>query len=84
MNSYVNDNELYIEVHDNGIGIPADKREDVFKPFFRLDASRNQETGAVGLGLTITRDLINSHGGQIILDSSELLKGLKVIVILPL
>ena len=84
INSYVNDDELYIEIHDNGIGIPADKREDVFKPFFRLDASRNQETGAVGLGLTITRDLINNHGGQIFLESSELLKGLKVVIILPL
>ena len=84
INSYLAKTELYIEIHDNGCGIPIKKREEVFKPFFRIDESRNKDTGGVGLGLAITRDIINNHGGQIYLDSSELMQGLKVIIILPL
>ena len=81
---YKEEDELRIEIHDNGIGIPIDKREEVFKPFFRLDESRNKETGGVGLGLAITHDIINNHGGQIHLESSELLGGLKVVISLPI
>ena len=84
INSYIASGELYIEIHDDGPGVPIEKREDVFKPFFRIDESRNRDTGGVGLGLAITRDIINNHGGQIYLDSSELIQGLKVIIILPL
>ena len=65
------------------MGIPKDKYEDVFKPFFTLDPSRNKLKGESGLGLTITRDIIRSHGGEIKLDESEL-GGLKFTVILPL
>src|SRR5262249_12243991 len=53
---------IEITVDDDGPGIPSDKREDVFKPFFRLEASRNPETGGTGLGLTIARDVVRSHG----------------------
>ena len=56
----------------------------MFKPFYRLESSRNKDTGGVGLGLAITRDLISTHGGIISLAKSELLSGLKVIIILPL
>ena len=84
INSYAMEEELYIEIHDNGCGIPESKREDVFKPFFRLDESRNKNNGGVGLGLAITKDIISNHGGNIYLEDSELLKGLKVIIILPL
>jgi two-component system osmolarity sensor histidine kinase EnvZ len=56
-----------ITVDDDGPGIPVDKRDEVFKPFFRLEGSRNPVTGGVGLGLTIARDVIRSHGGDIIL-----------------
>ena len=82
--SRIVDDELFIEVHDDGPGIPIEKREEVFKPFYRLESSRNKDTGGVGLGLAITRDLISTHGGIISLAKSELLSGLKVIIILPL
>ncbi len=73
-----------IEINDNGQGIPNDKYEDVFKPFFTLDPSRNKLKGESGLGLTITRDIIRSHGGEIKLDESEELGGLKLSVLLPI
>ena len=72
-----------IEIHDNGSGIPKEKYEDVFKPFFTLDPSRNNLKGESGLGLTITRDIIRSHGGEIKLDKSDL-GGLKLSVFLPI
>jgi two-component system osmolarity sensor histidine kinase EnvZ len=61
-----------IVIDDDGLGIPPDKRDDVFKPFFRLETSRNQETGGIGLGLTIARDILRSHGGDIELSDSPL------------
>lgn len=72
-----------ITVDDNGPGIPENKREEVFKAFFRLENSRNKETGGIGLGMTITRDIILSHGGNIELKTSPL-KGLRVVISLPL
>jgi two-component system osmolarity sensor histidine kinase EnvZ len=58
---------IEITVDDDGPGIPADRREDVFKPFFRLEGSRNPLTGGTGLGLTIARDVVRSHGGDLVL-----------------
>ena len=78
-----NNNKLEITVDDDGPGIPEDKREDVFKAFYRLDESRNKETGGVGLGLSIARDIITSHGGKIELTDSEL-GGLRVLISIPL
>lgn len=78
-----NNNKMEITVDDDGPGIPADKREDVFKAFYRLDESRNKETGGVGLGLSIARDIITSHGGKIELSDSEL-GGLRVLISIPL
>jgi len=74
---------LEISVDDNGPGIPADKRDDVFKAFYRVDSSRNKETGGVGLGLAIAKDIIVSHGGSIELSDSNL-GGLRVVISLPL
>jgi two-component system osmolarity sensor histidine kinase EnvZ len=54
-------------VDDDGPGIPEHRREDVFRPFFRLEGSRNPETGGVGLGLAIARDVVRSHGGDLAL-----------------
>jgi two-component system osmolarity sensor histidine kinase EnvZ len=71
-----------ITIEDNGPGIPPDKYEDVFRPFFRLDESRNVDTGGVGLGLTIARDVARSHGGDVALAPSAL-GGLRVIVRIP-
>lgn len=73
---------LEIILDDNGPGIPQDSYEDIFKPFFRLDESRNAETGGVGLGMTIARDAIMAHGGTIRLDQSPL-GGLRVVLRLP-
>lgn len=75
----------YIEIHieDNGSGIDEEKWEDVFKPFYRVDASRNTQTGGVGLGLSIAQDIILSHGGKINLENSAH-GGLSVCIHLPL
>ncbi|WP_343869732.1 ATP-binding protein [Caenispirillum bisanense] len=72
-----------ILIDDDGPGIPPDKREQVFKAFFRLESSRNPRTGGTGLGLTIARDIARSHGGEITLEDSPL-GGLRVRVDLPL
>jgi two-component system osmolarity sensor histidine kinase EnvZ len=74
---------LEISVDDDGPGIPADKRDDVFKAFYRVDSSRNKETGGVGLGLAIAKDIVVSHGGSIELSDSQL-GGLRVVISLPL
>jgi signal transduction histidine kinase len=54
-----------VRVLDRGPGIPADKREEVFRPFFRLESSRNRETGGSGLGLAVARSIVRRHGGDI-------------------
>jgi two-component system osmolarity sensor histidine kinase EnvZ len=72
-----------ILIDDDGPGIPAAKRDDVFRAFVRIETSRNPETGGVGLGLTIARDVARSHGGDIQLDDSPL-GGLRVRMLLPL
>jgi two-component system osmolarity sensor histidine kinase EnvZ len=59
-----------VVVDDDGPGIPAEMYEEVFKPFYRLDQSRNIQTGGVGLGLSIVRDVVRSHGGDIQLSAS--------------
>ena len=61
---------IEVTVDDDGPGIPESHREDVFRPFYRLDESRNPETGGTGLGLAIARDLLRSHGGDILLEDS--------------
>ncbi len=83
INLYKNEKDCVIEFNDDGEGIPRDKYEDVFKPFFTLDPSRNKLKGESGLGLTITRDIIRSHGGDVKLSDSNL-GGLQLKVLLPL
>jgi two-component system osmolarity sensor histidine kinase EnvZ len=77
-----NADTISITVDDNGPGIPEDQVDDVFKPFVRIDESRNTNTGGVGLGLTITQDIIHSHGGEITLGRSDK-GGLRAIITLP-
>ncbi len=73
---------LAITVDDDGPGIDPDQREQVFRPFHRLESSRNPETGGSGLGLSIARDVAHGHGGDILLSESPL-GGLRAEVRLP-
>jgi two-component system, OmpR family, osmolarity sensor histidine kinase EnvZ len=73
---------LTVTVDDDGPGIPAAMREEVFKPFLRLDDARNQDEGGTGLGLAIARDIARSHGGEIVLSDSPL-GGLRAAVRVP-
>jgi two-component system osmolarity sensor histidine kinase EnvZ len=61
---------LTLTVDDDGPGIPLEMREEVFKPFLRLDDARNQDEGGTGLGLAIARDIARAHGGDILLGES--------------
>ena len=67
---------------DDGPGIPEEERENVFKPFYRIDKSRSQNKSGVGLGLSIANDVIRAHGGNIELETSPY-KGLRVKISLP-
>lgn len=73
---------LTTTIDDDGSGIPQDRIEDVFKPFFRLDEARNQDSSGTGLGLSIARDIARSHGGDITLGKSPL-GGLRAVVKVP-
>lgn len=77
------DEYVEIAIDDDGPGVPQDKREDVFKPFFRVEKSRNPGTGGVGLGLAIARDVVRGHGGDILLADSPM-GGLRASFRLPL
>ena len=74
---------LTVTVDDDGPGIPQGLREEVFKPFLRLDDARNQDEGGTGLGLAIARDIARSHGGDITLGDSPL-GGLRATVRIPI
>ncbi len=67
---------------DNGPGIPVNERENVFRPFYRVDSSRNLDSGSVGLGLSIAKDIVSGHGGDMTLDESPS-NGLRVIIKIP-
>ena len=77
-----NHGQVWIAIDDDGPGIPVEQRAAVFKPFYRLDASRSPETGGVGLGLTIARDIVLGHGGDIELTDGPG-GGLRVLIRLP-
>jgi len=78
----VSDEIVKVNIHDNGKGIPDDEKENVFKPFYRIDKSRNQNTVSSGLGLAITKSLLNSINGRIQLYDSYL-GGLEVAIEIP-
>ena len=82
LNLSKNKNNILIIVDDDGPGIPEHERDNVFKPFYKIDKSRGESKSSVGLGLSITSDAIKSHGGNIILEKSPL-NGLRVKIILP-
>lgn len=74
--------QVEIAVDDDGPGIPAERREEAFRPFHRLDSGRSLVTGGAGLGLAIARDIARGHGGDIMLEDSPL-GGLRALLRLP-
>ncbi len=81
--SAIHDAEVVtITVDDNGSGINEARREDMFRPFTRMEESRNPATGGVGLGLTIARDIARFHGGDVVLEDSPM-GGLRARVWVP-
>jgi signal transduction histidine kinase len=76
------DDDLVIRIRDKGPGIPVEALDQVFEPFFRIEASRNRDTGGAGLGLSIARDIAQAHGGSIVLRNLEG-GGLEVVLTLP-
>ncbi len=78
----IRDQRLWLYVDDNGPGIPAEQREEVFRPFVRLDNARNLDETGTGLGLAIALDIAHAHGGEIMLEDAPL-GGLRAIVKLP-
>ena len=75
-------NNIILFVDDNGPGIPNNEKENVLKPFYKIDKSRNETKSGVGLGLSIASDIIRSHGGNLSLMESPQ-KGLRVKISLP-
>jgi signal transduction histidine kinase len=71
-----------IRIRDEGPGIPEDQLENVFEPFYRVESSRNRDTGGTGLGLSIARDVVQAHGGSLVLKNLPV-RGLEAIVTLP-
>ena len=76
-------NNILIIIDDDGPGIPKNEYENVFKPFYKINKSRGDSKSSVGLGLSISSDIIQSHGGNILLEKSPL-NGLRVKIFLPL
>lgn len=76
------DGTVQVTIEDDGPGIPPEEMDRVFEPFRRLEQSRNRETGGVGLGLPIARNMLRAHGGDVVL-SNRPRGGLKVLVTLP-
>ena len=74
---------IILTIDDDGIGIPKNEYNNVFKPFYKIDKSRSETKSSVGLGLSITSDIVKSHGGTISLGQSEE-KGLRVKIIFPI
>ena len=75
-------NSIIIIIDDDGPGIPKNERENVFKPFYKIDKSRSDTKSSVGLGLSIASDIIRSHGGNISLETSPA-NGLRTKIFLP-
>tara|TARA_B100000767_G_scaffold181742_1_gene169679 strand:- start:226 stop:1545 length:1320 start_codon:yes stop_codon:yes gene_type:complete len=76
-------NSIIIIIDDDGPGIPKEEHENVFKPFYKISKGRSDSRSSVGLGLSITSDIIKSHGGNILLEKSSL-NGLRVKIFFPL
>ncbi|MDP4182638.1 MAG: ATP-binding protein [Bacillota bacterium] len=82
VNLYEKQDNILLEIADNGRGIPEELKDKIFEPFYRVDKARSREIGGNGLGLSITKEIIDKHGGEIFIESS-LGIGTKVIISLP-
>lgn len=78
----ITEESVSVMIQDFGPGIPDNQLDKVFEPFFRLESSRNRDTGGIGLGMAIARNVIRNHGGEITLENND--QGLMVKAILPL
>jgi len=78
------DEFVNIIIKDDGTGIPEDKLSEVFNPFYRIDKSRNNETGGAGLGLSVAMDIITYYGGNIVLKNRKDKSGLIATITLPI
>lgn len=74
--------DIHLVIHDTGCGIPSAMLDKIFEPFYRVDKARSRKLGGNGLGLAITKEIIEKHNGRISIDSREG-EGTKVCVILP-
>jgi len=73
---------LVIRVRDEGPGIPSEELERAFEPFYRIESSRNRDTGGTGLGLSIARDVAQAHGGSLVAQNLSG-GGLEALLVLP-
>ena len=76
------DSTIFVSIEDNGPGVDKSEFQNITKPFYKIDKSRSDSKSSVGLGLSISSDIIKSHGGDIKFNKSKL-GGLKVIISLP-
>ena len=81
--SYRRYDDAIISISDTGIGIPKEDLDYIFERFYRVDKSRGRETGGMGIGLAIVKNIVESHGGTITINS-EVNKGSKFTISLPL
>src|SRR5690606_18910513 len=72
-----------LDVEDDGDGVPPQARQDIFKPFARLDDSRTRSSGGYGLGLSIVQKIMAWHGGNVMVDESPSLQGARFSLMLP-
>lgn len=82
LSSFENETDIIIRVKDEGLGIPTEDLPFIFERFYRVDQSRDKETGGAGIGLTITKEIVEAHGGKITIDSNPG-HGTDVVVSLP-
>ena len=83
INCFKKKEKIEIVIDDDGPGIPKKELKKVLEPFYRVESSRNRNTGGVGLGMTIANDIIQNHGGDFFLGKSPI-GGLRVKINLPL
>lgn len=84
VNAYISDSQIKVEVVDNGIGISRENLSRVFEKFFQVDSSITRSAGGMGMGLAISKELVELHGGKITAESEGLGKGTKITFTLPI